>query len=512
MKNTNENHRYLMGPLTATVDGGRTTYALGADRSSIQLDSGSSVTTQTITISPGSGSGTGTVSISGIREGTNALSTSALNWHGLTITPNLLNNTVTISGSKADAGTYTGTFYVEGKIGYNNATPAIFTINIAPASAASLTASPSTVRGKVGETMQSTPVKISSGSLNVVVGDVYLTGSKGTTKNLGVNFAKSTISDDYVLVYGTPTADGTFTVTVEGTAGTNQAGNAFITIDIAEAAAATPTTPTINITPSRTISRTLSQATASTITLGASNSGTLAISKVSSTNSAAGTNDLTCTWNGLKIQASNTAVTVTGTAASTGTETFTLVGTIGGTSVTQTFTVTVVADTAVPTSYFGAISNWTKSVYQGSNSVILNIPLTDEFINAFGTGGTIQTSDISKIVASVSGGTPLNPADGTVQSYSISGNATSGYTLRMTLTFNPAAAASNWYSGIALTGLSITGKNGQVINPSISGASYSSIPDASSGGGGGGCDVGTAGFALLAFAMIAASAARKKTR
>jgi Synergist-CTERM protein sorting domain-containing protein len=128
----------------------------------------------------------------------------------------------------------------------------------------------------------------------------------------------------------------------------------------------------------------------------------------------------------------------------------------------------------------------------------MNIPVTDAFVDAFGANGRISTADIAKVVATVSGdaSAPLDaPEKG--QEFRISGDSASGYRLHVTLNFRPFDKKADWYSGIALTSLAVTGKNGKSVNEPLSGASYRAIPDVNANSHSGGCDSGLGLSALL---------------
>jgi Synergist-CTERM protein sorting domain-containing protein len=233
--------------------------------------------------------------------------------------------------------------------------------------------------------------------------------------------------------------------------------------------------------------------------LSASNSGKLTIDSLASANgNYVKNNMLVREWNGLTVTAGNNSIAVAVTGMpKIGTETFTLTGRIDGKEVEDAAFDIRVTDPSI-TDYFAPISRWTKQFTRSADSLTVNIPVTKAFVDAFGKNGAIETADIAKVTATVSGNpaAPLDtPRNG--HEFRISGNAVSGYILHITLNFKPYDKKADWYSRIALTSLAITGKNGRSVSQSLDGASFGAIPDVKKNSHGGGCDSGLGLSALL---------------
>jgi Synergist-CTERM protein sorting domain-containing protein len=412
----------------------------------------------------------------------------------LTITPNQTAKTITVTGPPT--GTGTETFYISGSID-NNPAPdneAYFTISVTAAGQPTLTGA--TLSGlTVGTAVSNRAVTITASPSSA--GAVRLITVTPPTTPTGLTFARSSVSDDVVLVSGTPTVSGSYRVDVAGTAGTTSNVTGYFMVTISAA-----TTPAIALSPT-TLSLTTTSSAGGSITI-TPTGGSFEVTGLGLGDAAAAGN-ISQTWNGLTVAATDDRVTVTGRPTVVGSQRFTVYGDIGSTRVSATFTISVTDGTTPPTTtYFQSSSNWSKW-RAGNSSIYVNLPVTAAFVTRFDEDGDgrVTTDEISRVRADVSSSyATLNNADD-VGFTMLYGAGYGDYgTLQVLLNFTPASGHTNdWYTGLILRSLSIEGENGQTASADLgsSGLSFNAIKDARTGSSSG-CDTGLgfSGILLLA--------------
>ena len=431
---------------------------------------------------------------------------------GLTFT--LTGNAITISGTPTAAGNHT--VDVSANVPTNTAARTFpLTVNVTPPTAVppAITLAPATLGFVRGAASASHNVAITWTPAGATIANLDLdltqlpTGLTASDFTGTGNTRSLTISGTTNVTAGTHTVYVTADVTPSGGAAT--AVERPLTINVTD-----PAAPNLLASPS-TISRNPASLTQIVEISGPAAYGAAVITGL--TGPGTTVNATSRTWNGLNIVASGSTVTITGTPAQTLTETFTVAGTLGATPANSVnFTIVATGPTVgefpvVPApGLLGNPANWTKDV--SGNTITLNIPVTNELIVIFGTGGVLRTQDIQRVLVDVlAPNATLIPyaTDTPVRFMIVDGM------LRLTMRFTPHNA--NWANGIVIRNVNILG-TGETTGYYTAYTPAQQVPldgvrhrYEHRRGGGGGCNVlGFAGLMLLLTLPVVLS--RKKKR